>query len=225
MKKTAKCDNKLNLESEKISLADFLKEKRKSQGLSLEQLSDLTKIQVYHLNAIENGNFEDLPPSVYRVGIFKRLAKFIGADAVEIMKIYGKETGGSNNPDYADNVISPKKSFYFILTPKKITLLFGGLLLTGLLAYLWYQFSFLVGPPTLAVEPKGDVVVQNESMLIKGRTDSGVSLKVNGEDIYVAFDGSFAKDVQLVAGLNTIEIVAENKFGKSTKVLKQIFRE
>jgi len=67
--KTIKSENKSNLESAKISLANFLKEKRKSRGLSLEQLSDLTKIQVYHLNAMENGNFDNLPPTVYRAGI------------------------------------------------------------------------------------------------------------------------------------------------------------
>ena len=50
-------------------------------------------------------------------------------------------------------------------------------------------------------------------------------VKINGENVYVDFNGSFSKDVRLAAGLNTIEVVAVNKFGKSTKILRQIFRE
>jgi len=223
--KTIKSENKSNLESAKISLADFLKEKRKSRGLSLEQLSDLTKIQVYHLNAMENGNFDNLPPTVYRAGIFKRLSKFIGADADEIMEMYGKEAGESSNPDYTNDVVLPKFFFYFTLTPKKITIFFGSLLLIGLLVYLWHQLNFLTGPPTLVIEPRENIAVQSESISVKGRTDSGINLEINGENVYVDFNGSFSKDVRLAAGLNTIEVVAVNKFGKSTKILRQIFRE
>ena len=48
----------------KKNLAEFLKEKRQGKNLSLDKLSDLTKIQVYHLEALEAGQFEKLPPLV-----------------------------------------------------------------------------------------------------------------------------------------------------------------
>lgn len=209
----------------KIGLADFLKERRQSKGLNLDRLSELTKIQVYHLKSMEDGIFENLPPAVYREGIFKRLAKFLDVNDKEIMEMYKNETGETNNPDYLNNVIEPKKYFSFVLTPKKMTLFFGGLLLIGLVVYLWYQLNFLIGPPTLVMEPKEDMTTKDEIVSVKGRTDTGSDLMINGENVYVESGGDFEKNVQLAAGLNIIEILVVNRYGKSTKIIRQIFKE
>ena len=223
MSKMNKSDEKN--ENGKQGLAAFVKEKRQSKNLSLEKLSDLTKIQLYHLKAIEDGRFNALPPLVYRSGIFKRLAKFLETDENEILKLYGKENQDKIDSSYVNSVTLPKKYFYFILTPKKLILFFGGLLLVLLSLYLWYQFNFLVGPPTLVIEPRGDMVTKDEILSVKGRTDAGVDLTINGENVYVSSNGSFEKSVQLAAGLNVIEVKAVNNFGKITKTVRKIFRE
>lgn len=209
----------------KPMLADFLKEKRKEKNLSLERLGELTKIQVYHLTALEAGKFDKLPPAVYRMGIFKRLSKFLDLDENEIIGMYKNESRTSEEPSYISSTIIPKKNLYFILTPKKLMIFFGGTFLVLLSAYLWYQFNFLIGPPNLVVEPHEDIIVRQELFLLKGKTDSGVNLTVNGENVYVSQDGSFSKNIQLAAGINIIEIKSVNNFGKITKIVRQIFRE
>ena len=191
--------------------------------MSLEKLSDLTKIQVYHLEALEAGQFEKLPPLVYRSGIFKRLAKFLDIDKNEIMEMYEKESQ-SEEPTVLPSV-APRKDTYFFLTPKRVAVFLGGSLLILLSVYLWYQFNFLIGPPTLVIEPKSDLVTKDEILSVKGRTDSGIDLTINGESVYVASDGSFIKDIKLADGVNAIEVKAVNNFGKSTKIVRQIFRE
>ena len=206
-------------------LADFLKEKRKEKNFSLERLGELTKIQVYHLQALEAGKFDKLPPAVYRTGIFKRLSKFLDLDENEIMIMYKNESQTAEEPSYVESVIIPKKNSYFILTPKKLMVFFGGTLLVLISTYLWYQFNFLIGPPNLVVEPKVDMIVQEESLLLHGKTDNGVDLTVNGESVYVSQDGSFSKNIQLALGINVIEIKSVNNFGKITKIVRQIFRE
>jgi cytoskeletal protein RodZ len=208
----------------KLGLAEFLKGKRQTKNLSLEKLSDLTKIQVYHLKALEEGKFNELPPLVYSAGIFKRLAKFLDVDKDEIIKMYKDEIQPTESRGVKKMTL-PKKNFYFVLTPKKLTIFFGGLLLVFLSVYLWYQFKFLVGPPTLVVDPKEDIATKEEIVYLKGKTDSGVELKINGENIYVSSDGNFSKDIQLAAGINMIEITATNQFGKISKLVKQIFKE
>lgn len=209
----------------KKNLAEFLKEKRQSQNLSLNKLSDLTKIQVYHLEALEAGQFEKLPPLVYRAGIFKRLAKFLDVDKNEIIRMYKQEIQAVEiSPDYG-NIIKSKQNSYFALTQRKLAIFLGVLLLILLSAYLSYQFKFLVGPPNLAVDPKEDMVIKQESLLVRGQTDNGVYLIINGENVYVTSNGNFSKEVQLTSGLNVIEVKAVNNFGKSTKIIRQIFRE
>ena len=209
----------------KKNLAEFLKEKRQSKNLSLDKLSDLTKIQVYHLEALEAGQFEKLPPLVYRAGIFKRLAKFLDVDKSEIIRMYKQEVQTVETSSYNGNIIKPKQNLHFVLTQRKLAIFLGVLLLILLSVYLCYQFKFLVGPPNLAVDPKEDMVIQQESLTVRGKTDSGVDLTVNGENVYVASDGSFSKEVQLTSGINVIEVKAVNNFGKNTKIVRQIFRE
>ncbi len=206
----------------KKKLAEFLKEKRQNKNLSLDRLSELTKIQVYYLEAMENGQFEKLPPSVYRTGIFKRLSKFLEIGENEIIKIYDEEFQTNETPL---NIIASSKKSRFILTPRKLVIFSGAFLLILLSAYLWYQFNFLIGPPNLAIDPREDMIVNQASLSVKGKTDSGVSLTINGESIYVSPDGNFSKDIQLAAGVNIIELKAINSFGKTTKIIRQIFKQ
>jgi len=218
------------------NLAEFLKEKRQSKNFSLEKLSELTKIQLYHLEALEAGQFEKLPPSVYRAGIFKRLSKFLDTDENEIVEAYRNkfessiktelsESAYPNSPFQIGNPPAAKRESYFILTPNKLMVFAGGLFLMLLSGYLWYQFNFLIGPPNLAVMPSEDAATREESILVSGKTDNGIDLTINGEKTYIDSNGSFEKNIKLAAGLNVIEIQAVNNFGKVSKIIRQIFRE
>lgn len=207
------------------NLAEFIKEKRISKNISLERLSELTKIQVYHLEALELGQFEKLPPLVYRAGIFKRLSKFLNVDENEIMEAYKNRTEYANSETAFSGAPIVGKKSYFILTPNKLIFFLGALLFSAFFAYLWYQFNFLIGPPNLAIEPREDIVTVNEAVLVNGKTDSGVDLTINGENVYVASNGIFKKEVKLADGINVVEIAAVNSFGKTTKIIRQIFKE
>lgn len=209
---------------DKIFLAEFLKEKRIGRNLSLDKLSDLTKIQIYHLKALEAGQFENLPSSVYRTGIFRRLSKFLDIDEGEISRMYEQEIHEIEATSHKENILS-KKNSYFIFTQKKIIIFLSALFLVLLFSYLWYQFNFLFGPPNLAADLKEDIVMKQELLVVNGKTDSGVSLTINGENVFVASNGDFSKDVQLASGINVIEMEAKNNFGKTTKIIRQIFRQ
>ncbi len=206
-----------------------------SRNISLEKLSEVTKIQLYHLEALATGHFEKLPPSVYREGIFKRLSKFLSVNENEFMEAYNNEIASSivtpSDPSYVnflfknENAPIKKKNSYFILTPSKLVLFGGGILLIFLSVYIWYQFNFLVGPPNLVIDQKEDIVTKEGTILINGKTDNGVDLTINGEKMYVASNGSFKKDVQLADGVNVIEVKVVNNFGKITKIIRQVFKE
>lgn len=219
----------------KNNFTEFFREKRQSKNISLEKLSEITKIQPYHLEALEAGHFEKLPPSVYRAGIFKRLAKFLDVDENQFMEAYKNEielssamSPDSSNVNFAfqiGNAPIKKRNSYFILTPSKLIFLGGGLLLILLFVYIWYQFNFLTGPPNLVIDKEEDFITKEEIVLINGKTDNGIDLTINGEKMYVASSGSFRKEIQLADGVNVIEIKAVNNFGKTTKIIRQIFKE
>ncbi|OUW20105.1 MAG: hypothetical protein CBD21_05260 [bacterium TMED161] len=71
-----------------------LKAKRESQNLSLEEISDFTKIDIKFLIAIEEGDFGCLP-NVYMRLFLRSYCKYISADAEEALNDYEFYTIGS----------------------------------------------------------------------------------------------------------------------------------
>jgi cytoskeleton protein RodZ len=61
---------------------------RQTKGISLEQISDLTKLRVSTLKAIEDGNFDALPGGIYNISYIRQYARAIDADESHLIKLY-----------------------------------------------------------------------------------------------------------------------------------------
>jgi hypothetical protein len=68
-----------------------LKSARESQGLSLRQIHDKTKIPIGHLQSIDGGQFEDLPEPVYVAGFIKRYGDCVGLNGQTLSEEYRRE--------------------------------------------------------------------------------------------------------------------------------------
>ena len=72
-------------------MTQSLQEIRKNSGLSLSEIAGQLKIQRKYLEAIECGNFSDLPERVYAVGFIKNYADFLGTDPSDIIQAFDQE--------------------------------------------------------------------------------------------------------------------------------------
>ena len=82
------------------AIGQKLKAARDSQGLSLRQIYERTKIPINHLQAIDGGQTDDLPEPVYVAGFIKRYAECIGLDGQVLADEYrrdGVPTNGNGN--------------------------------------------------------------------------------------------------------------------------------
>jgi len=61
---------------------------RNTKGISLEEISENTKIKVSTLKALEQGNFEDLPGGIYTISYIRQYAQAIGADECSLVEFY-----------------------------------------------------------------------------------------------------------------------------------------
>lgn len=68
-----------------------LKNARESQGLTLAQIYERTKIPVNHLQAIDTGVTDDLPEPVYVAGFIKRYAECVGLNGQNLSDEYRKQ--------------------------------------------------------------------------------------------------------------------------------------
>jgi len=142
-------------------LGAYLQRHREEQGLSLETVEEVTRIRRVHLEAIEAGHWDALPPGVYVRGLLKSYAKTVGLSPETVQRMYLKEQPGEAQPE-AREVLSrpllrePRLSMESILT----------LVFIGAAAVIgWWLWQTFVGPmlrtpstptPTAAVSATGD---------------------------------------------------------------------
>lgn len=61
---------------------------RQNKGISLEQISEVTKLKISTLQAIEEGNFDVLPGGIYNISYIRQFARAIEADETELVAMY-----------------------------------------------------------------------------------------------------------------------------------------
>jgi cytoskeletal protein RodZ len=69
-------------------IGDFLKSAREEKGISLDEVSDATKIPKRHLSSLEEGNFSCFSGEVYLRGALKNYAEVVGLNPKEIISGY-----------------------------------------------------------------------------------------------------------------------------------------
>lgn len=76
-------------------LGDFLARVRESQGLTIEDLSERTKISVKMLHFIESSDWKSLPVEAYVRSYLNSVSSKLGLDTKAILKMYTEEVGSS----------------------------------------------------------------------------------------------------------------------------------
>ena len=84
---------------------DELRWERERRKVSIEKISEETKVAVRHLQALEAGEYAELPGGVFRKGIVRSYLTAIGLDEaswIERFEASLKENGGAETADWAE---------------------------------------------------------------------------------------------------------------------------
>jgi len=77
------------ISSPKVSgLGELLKTEREKRGLSHERVAQITKLRKNLLEAMENEDWENLPPSVFVKGFIRSYARALGLDEKRALELY-----------------------------------------------------------------------------------------------------------------------------------------
>lgn len=210
-----------------LTLADKLKALRQARGLSVKEFSQELKIHVSDLRNLENGVYEKLPAPIYVKGFLKRYARFCKSPLIKLYQLYDKERLvferlNKESPDVVKMIQAPRSAKPF-LTPKILIAILGVALVIGLLGYFGYQINFLIKSPTIILEsPSADIITWDKNLIIKGKASTNAQLWLNHQVLKTDREGHFDTFLVLGQGLNNIQLVAENPFGKKTEVVRNI---
>ena len=121
------------------SPGQILRETRQSHDLTLENVSQVLNIRKGLLNAIEEGNYEELPASVYTIGFIKSYADFLRLDGEHLVMLFKRQTGAVPK----EIVMDMPESVSMTNLPTKGIILgaLGILFLLIMIVVLWSSFD------------------------------------------------------------------------------------
>jgi len=205
------------------TVGSILKEARIAKNLTLEDVEKVTKIRAKFLDAIEQDAYHLLPSPIYAKGFVKNYGEYLGLDSARVMAFFRRQT-----VDVKRSALLPRKSEDigvkgFRITPGRFVALIVGAFILVFLVYFGFQYQKLYMPPTLTIStPTQESIVKEKKLDILGSTNPDATVTVNGVSVTVRSDGRFFTQVNVEPGINTINILATSRFGKTTTVVRKV---
>jgi cytoskeletal protein RodZ len=80
------------------AFGEHLRRERELRGIRLEEICAGTRISMHFLEALESGNWNELPGGVFRRGFIRSVSRFLGLDEESMVAEYAQETHDSAQP-------------------------------------------------------------------------------------------------------------------------------
>ena len=205
------------------TVGEILSEKRKQLGLSLENIEKETKIRKKFLEAIEKNNFPQIEGSTVVKGFIRNYALILNLDPENLLAVFRRDFRENEKGQIIPrSMVEPLKKDKFYWTPKATFILIFSLLLGGF-AFLFVRqyFKFSSAPSLQLLSPEEGEIFK-EKVLVLGKTDKDVSVKVDGTLISVSDNGQFSEQIVLPRGDDIVTIEAINRQGKKTTINRKV---
>ncbi|MES2966582.1 MAG: helix-turn-helix domain-containing protein [Patescibacteria group bacterium] len=205
-----------------VRVGQRLQKARTQQNLTLQDISNKTRIPLKYLEAIETARFKELPNAkAHRLAYIKEYAKMLNLNPASFLYQFSQESDLHNTP-----TIHPRRTIAFWPLNSLSTILRSvvvGVFLVGFVGYLLWQVNGILQPPKLFVFSPNDGSVSNKlTAVIQGETEKEVHLTVNGKEARPNDKGRFEIILDLSNGVNTINISAIKKHGKTTTITRHV---
>jgi cytoskeletal protein RodZ len=204
------------------SVGEQLREAREVRGLDLFRVERDTKIRTKYLEALESGDFGDLPGEVYTRGFLRNYATYLGLDADEMVDEWRREAG-ETQPVKPPRFAGPQPLRIrrgVVFQRSHLIILVVVLIVAAVGSYFGYQVTRFLQYPTVGVsDPSGQQTLQvpagSTSYVLKGSATAGTSVLISwdGQDSVAAnVDGTghWTYTAQLHSGSNQFDITAMN---------------
>ena len=136
-------------------LGERLRIAREEQGISISQAAVETRILQRYLIALEDGDYQHLPGDVYARGFIRNYAAYLGLSAEELIEMYRRERGITDQIRVVPATSSPRIRGLFV--PSFFGVFFVVLIVIGL-GYLALSATNNIGEDALAVVPTNTLV-------------------------------------------------------------------
>lgn len=205
-----------------IKIGAKFQEARIKKGLTLDEISKITKIRKEFLEAIENGEYKRLPSSAYAYGFVRNYAKFLGLDENKTISLFKREFDSDGTFEVLPKFATQDEiSFKKLRIGRNFILAFGIFII--LIFFILFQYKDAIFNPTLKVaSPKEGETISSSDLQVSGITDPNSVVYVENQLVSLDSEGNFKKTITVFPGKNLIDIKSVNRFGKQSEVKRHI---
>lgn len=205
------------------TVGEVLREARLNRNASVGEAARNTGIRPEYLTALEDNAFERLPAGVYGRRFIEEYARFLGLRP----RALGEQYEAQNRPESrgSDTLFGTKRirTRDLILLPRWVRAAILVLIITGSLLYLGIRIQHSIAPPPLTVSwPPETFVTERTRVTVQGETIPETTVFVNGQPVVTDDAGRFSRDVTMVAGVNTVTVRAQKRYGRDAEVVRKI---
>ncbi|HET8786539.1 MAG TPA: helix-turn-helix domain-containing protein, partial [Candidatus Limnocylindrales bacterium] len=198
-------------------LGEVLRSTREAKAVDVARVERDTKIRARYVEALERGEYRDLPGAVYTKGFLRNYGLYLGLDPEYLIDLYRLETSGGRGE--RPSVPTPPRPIGrrrrgIVVERNVVVAAILTIVVVGLVAYLGIEFMTFARTPDLRItDPEGNVRSWSEtSYTLRGVTARNARVDVSGlrenPSVTAGPDGSFEVEVGLVPGSNVIAVTA-----------------
>lgn len=210
---------------EQDTLGERLRKRREAIGLSLNQIARDIQAPARFLQGLEEDNYEIFPAKVYAQGFLKKFLSAVSfPEAENFLKEFDAEweVRTFRNRRGISSLPAAKFSSMY-LTPQRLGMIFGSGALFLILLILGIQLLRFISSPAIKLDGPEDRAVLEEPLVhVKGKTEKESQLTVNGREIKIDGSGFFDEMIEVGAGLNALEFLVKDRFGKESRVVRYV---
>lgn len=198
-----------------IVIGQRLRDKRIERKLSIDEIATALKIKAQFIEAIEKGNYKELPSPAYAQGFVRNYADYLGFPKIQTAALFKRDFDEKKALKVLPDGISRSREF----RTNRINirnLLFVTFAFLFLLGFVLFQTRTLFIAPYLNIKSPRDGADVAKNVSVIGRTDNNATVTINNETVVVSSNGEFTKKLNLFPGKTSIIIKAKNRFGKET---------
>lgn len=209
-------------------LGVHLRRLREERGLSARDVARELKISPAFIEALEQGAYEKLPAKIYALGFLKKFLSLVQApNEAKWIWVFEREWNTRHPPTKAyDSLGSGVRREEVRVTPRILIASFLIGLIAVISGFVGIRVRRFARSPLLVIHaPQDRAALREPRVSAQGQTDQEARLTVNGRELTIDGSGAFRQELELLEGINELEFVARNRFGKETRAVRYVVVE
>ncbi len=167
------------------ALGEMLRVARERKGVDIYRAERDTKIRAKHLDALESGDYADLPGAVYTKGFLRNYAVYLGLDPDETLERWRSETATPRRSEAV--AVAPPRP---LAAPRRGLIFTPGIIVSALLSVLVLAFLGYVAMQVMRFSQSAELTVDGalvrqlgasaESTVLAGTTSADATVTITG---------------------------------------------